>query len=109
MKKIIAIVFSLFLISGLFAEWKEVKIPANAVHTLQATKNENCEVIERKFDEYNIHEIIVAFDDGFFVSFEYSEELWNTIKENDTLDWISVSKLAEEYNGTLEKVKQEEI
>lgn len=104
MKKIIAIIFSLFLISGLFAEWKEVKIPSSAVHTLQAIKNENCEVVERKFDEYNMHEIIIAFDDGFFVSFEYSDKLWNTIKENDAMNWISASKLAEDYNGTLGKL-----
>lgn len=104
MKKIFTLVFLVFLTASLFAEWKEVRVPSNAVHTLQAMKNENCEVVERKFDEYNMHEIIIAFDDGFFVSFEYSEKLWNIIKENDTMNWISISKLAEEYNGTLGKL-----
>ena len=101
MKKFIVLVLSLFLVSGLFAEWKEVKIPKTAVHTIEAFENENCRVAYRRFDEYEYADIVVAFDDGWYYLFEYSDELLQLIKENGDLDYIATSKIAADYDACL--------
>ena len=101
MKKFIVLVLSLFLVSGLFAEWKETKIPKTAVHTIEAFENENCRVAYRRFDEYEYADIVVAFDDGWYYLFEYSDELLQLIKENGDLDYIATSKIAADYDAYL--------
>ena len=99
MKKFIVLVLSLFLVSGLFAEWKEVKIPKTAVQTVEAFENENCRVVYRRFGESA--DIVVVFDDGWFYLFEYSDELLQLIKENGDLDYIATSKIAADYDAYL--------
>ena len=55
--------------------------------------NENCR-ITKLFDG----SIEVWFQkDDTVVVFEYDENLWNELKENENTDWISVSKLMTEY------------
>lgn len=99
MKKFIVLVLSLFLVSGLFAEWKETKIPKTAVYTIEAFENENCRVAYRRSSESA--DIIVVFDDGWFYLFEYSDELLQLIKENGDLDYIATSKIAADYDAYL--------
>lgn len=104
MKKIIVLILSLFLVSGLFAEWKEVKIPSTAVHTVRACKNAVVEVVERNFPEYDQHEIVISFGECFYV-FPYSEELWNEIMEKDVMIMSSIEELVERYDVQLEYIK----
>lgn len=94
MKKIVILVLGLFLVSGLFAEWKKVEIPAKLATVVEeAYDNENCR-ITKLFDG----SIEVWFQkDDTVVVFEYDENLWNELKENENTDWISVSKLMTEH------------
>lgn len=104
MKRFMAIICSLFLVSGLFAEWKEVKVPSTAVHTVRACKNAVVEVVERNFPEMDYHDIIISFGECFYV-FPYSEELWNEIMEKDVMIISSIEELAERYDVQLEYIK----
>ena len=78
----------------MFAEWKEVEIPAELTWIEEAYQNENC--IITKFDMSG-EKIEIQFPDGTVVWFEYDENLWNKLKENENTDWIFVSKLMTEY------------
>ena len=98
MKRLVNFILLLFITFGLFAEWKETKIPKTAVHTIEAFENENCRVAYRRFDEYEYADIVVVFDDGWFYLFEYSDELLQLIKENGDLDYIATSKIAADYD-----------
>ena len=101
MKRLVNFILLLFITFGLFAEWKETKIPKTAVHTIEAFENENCRVAYRRFDEYEYADIVVVFDDGWFYLFEYSDELLQLIKENGDLDYIATSKIAADYDAYL--------
>ena len=109
MKRLVNFILLLFITFGLFAEWKETKIPKTAVHTIEAFENENCRVAYRRFifikssifDEYEYADIVVVFDDGWYYLFEYSDELLQLIKENGDLDYIATSKIAADYDACL--------
>ena len=108
MKRFLAVIFSLFLVSGLFAEWKEIKVPSNAVHTVQAFENDECEVVERNFPEKNYHDIIIVFkDDKFYIIFEYSDVIMLIIKTDDYFTRNDVFALIDMYGalqtGNMEK------
>lgn len=94
MKKIVILVLGLFLVSGLFAEWKKVEIPAKLATVFEeAYDNENCRIT--KLTDGSIE---VWFQkDGTVVVFVYDENLWNELKENENTNWISVSKLMTDY------------
>lgn len=104
MKKIFTLVFLVFLTASLFAEWKEIKVPSTAVHTVRACKNAVVEVVERNFPEMDYHDIVVSFGECFYV-FPYSEELWNEIMEKDTMIMSSIEELAKRYGVQLEYIK----
>lgn len=100
MKKIIVFILSLFLVSGLFAEWKEINIPATATHTVQAFENDECEVVERNFPEKGIHDIIIVFkDDKFFIDFEYSDVIMLMIKTDDNFIRADAFTLLDMYGA----------
>lgn len=100
MKRFMAIIFSLFLVSGLFAEWKEKEIPSTAVHTVQAFENDECEVVERNFPEKEVHDIIIVFkDDKFFVDFEYSDVIMLSIKADDNFTRADAFTLIDMYGA----------
>ena len=99
MKRLVNFILLLFITFGLFAEWKETKIPKTAVYTIEAFENENCRVAYRRFGENA--DIVVVFDDGWFYLFEYSDELLQLIKENGDLDYIATSKIAADYDAYL--------
>ena len=105
MKKIFTLVFLVFLTTGLFAEWKEVRVPSTATHTVRAYKNAVVEVVERRdIPEMGNHDIIVSFGECFYI-FPYSEELWNEIMEKDVIIMSSIEELAERYDVQLEYIK----
>lgn len=99
MKRFMAIIFSLFLVSGLFAEWKEKEIPSTAVHTVQAFENDECEVVERNFPEKGVHDIIIVFKDKFFVDFEYSDVIMLSIKADDNFTRADAFTLIDMYGA----------
>lgn len=104
MKRFMAIICSLFLVTSLFAEWKEIEVPSTAVHTVRACKNAVVEVVERNFPEMDYHDIVISFGECFYV-FPYSEELWNEIMEKDVMIISSIEELAERYDVQLEYIK----
>ena len=108
MKKIFTLVFLVFLTASLFAEWKEIKVPSNAVHTVQAFENDECEVVERNFPEKDYHDIIIVFkDDKFYTIFEYSDVIMLIIKTDDYFTRNDVFTLIDMYGalqtGNMEK------
>lgn len=98
MKRFMAIIFSLFLVSGLFAEWKEIEIPSTAVYTVQAFENDECVVVERNVPEQG-HDILIVFKDKFFVDFEYSDVIMLSIKADDNFTRADAFTLIDMYGA----------